>query len=76
MVELTWKGLNDNIPQNYDYKTTYSAFMGIMHISDMTFLLVADKVKPTCKIENNDVFFISSVTFVPFEVKTEEKKIC
>lgn len=61
--------MNDNIPQNYEYKTTYSAFMGIMHISDKTFLLVADKVKPVCKLENNDIFFISSVTFVAFEVK-------
>jgi len=60
-------GLNENIPQNYESRTTYSAFMGIMHISDKTFLLVADKVKHVCKLENNDIFYISSVSFLPFE---------
>jgi len=31
-------------------------------------MLVADKVKPVCKIQTSDIFVISSVTFIPFEV--------
>jgi len=63
--------LHDKIPQNYESKKNYSAFLGVMNILDQAFLFLVDEIVPVCNIENNDIFTISSVTFIPFEEENQ-----
>jgi len=59
---------SEKIQQNFESKKNYSLFMGILHILDKAFLLLVNEILPVCNIENNDIFVIASVSFIPFEV--------
>jgi len=60
---------SEKVPSNYESKRNYSLFMGILNILDKAFLLMVNEILPVCNIENNDIFVLASVSFVPFEVK-------
>jgi len=59
---------SEKVPSNYESKRNYSLFMGILNILDKAFLLMVNEILPVCNIENNDIFVLASVSFVPFEV--------
>lgn len=50
------------------HRKIFTAFMGIIKILNNYFLLMIEEAAQVCVIENNDVFQISSVSFVPLEV--------
>ena len=46
----------------------FTAFMGIIKILNNYFLLMIEEATQVCVIENQDIFQIFSVVFVPMEV--------
>ena len=60
--------MTDKLPDNFEKRRAFSAFIGIINILDKTFLLLADDALLACNIENNDVFQMGTTTFIPFEV--------
>lgn len=59
----------EELPPNFSIMKEYSAFLGIIHILDCPFLLLVDDVSPTCNMNGHMFYSISSISFIPFEVK-------
>jgi len=62
---------SEKIQSNYESKKNYSLFMGILNILDKAFLLMVHEILPVCNIENNDIFALASVSFIPFESESD-----
>lgn len=47
----------------------FSAFLGVIKILDQFFLFMVDDVLQVCVMEGHNIYQISSISFVSFEVK-------
>jgi len=64
-------GFNDTFANPFDFKKSYSAFLGITSIYDRLFLVLVDEVEQVCILENCGIFTITSVSFVPVQQDDE-----
>lgn len=59
---------NEKTPPDFESQSPFSAFLGIINIFDKSFLLMVKDVHRVGKLEEANVYQISTVSFIPFEV--------
>ena len=59
---------SDKTPPDFESQNPFSAFLGIINIFDKSFLLMVKDVHKVGKLEEFNVYQISTVSFIPFEV--------
>ena len=67
--KIMFEGWNETFANPFDFKKSYSAFLGITSIFDRLFLVLVDEVQQVCVLDNCGIFTITSVSFVPFQVE-------
>ena len=59
---------SEKTPPDFESQNPFSAFLGIINIFDKSFLLMVKDVHRMGKLEEFNVYQISTVSFIPFEV--------
>jgi len=70
-INLYQIGFQDTFAAPFDFKKSYSAFLGMTSIFDRLFLVLVDEVQQVCVLDNCGIFTITSVSFVPVQQDDE-----